>query len=191
MDETLQRVKKFCGLGVVYTGETPYGAQVQIIQTPPYITPAQQAGLSTGDIIQAVRKHGEWLPVTSPSSFSAALSGMEGEEIPLRIVRGVPMPSNRPDYHTRADEKPRWEGVPVESLETTAIRARIYPLLPPGTPEETLEHIPWRSHEELLECLPMSQLPVEESPARRLAELRPDDTPSPAGHPAGTQRSLL
>lgn len=161
----------FCGLGVHYQRMTEFGVQVGLIESTVQ-TPAKQIGMKDGDIIAAVQTHRGWEAMQGYQDFGRLLSGIEGERIPLRILRGYP--SREPDVGSargRGQTHAQAPEVALESLElieAVAIRSRIYPGLPASIDPR---QVPFQSLEEMLECVPMSRLPNEATDMAMLGEL--------------------
>ncbi len=168
----LSSYTKFCGLGVTSEGMTPYGIQVRLIQSS-VPTLAQMAGLRDGDIIQGMWRGDTFMPIRDTRDYFGLLGGLKDEDMPMQIVRGVPLPPSPSAARSRGPTTQRWEGVPVQTFDITARRNIVYPYLPPGVTPDEHALIEWRSPDEFIACMAVGKLEVDDAAETELAELAP------------------
>ncbi len=179
---------KFCGLGVTYVSDTPYGVQIRLLNTGQN-TPAQQVALQDGDILSEVYQNGAWQPVHSMQDFSRLLGGMEGQQMPMRIIRGVPLPADDDDRpHAQADTPPRWENAAHSALEVNPVRGRIHVNAPADLAKEDYWRIPWRNDEDMMACSAVGRLEVDDAHEHQLAQIEPPASPDFSAVPTAPVR---
>ena len=146
---------QFCGIGVVSNGETPYGLQIRLLDTPQE-TPAKKAGLQDGDILFQYRTRDGFRPVGF-NEFMNGIPGMEGSPLDLTILRGVPLYVPSMSEMRSAFEKPNYP--PLESLQVLRVnlrRERIILGLEKDMAVGEDAEIPYRSEWDRDRCTPVA-----------------------------------
>jgi C-terminal processing protease CtpA/Prc len=118
--------ERYCGIGVAAEGMTPEGMQVSVHHG----SPAQLAGLRSGEVISHIFSGKQWRSVESEMDM-ARLIGMEGSEVSLRVLRGG-----------------------SQELEFSFARGTI--VLNAARGAEVAD-IPWTNDEMRFQCSPMAQ----------------------------------
>ncbi|GEM_PF-3358340 len=179
---------RYCGIGVLYvrpmfyTGADgkpiTYGIQIRL--SPSALeTPASRM-LQDGDILTHTYASrlgpfgysAFWNPITSQSDFNN-LTGFAGTELPLKILRGAPLPSTQSFRNKAPVEMPTPDQ--LQPLQFTLTRATIVNYI---TPEELkkidIGSLPWRHPSDKSQCSDVAALdiPTHNLPNALLNEMR-------------------
>jgi hypothetical protein len=158
---TDEEYTRYCGIGTTYMRDTPWGVQIQLLNTA-QDTPAKQAGLQDGDVIAAIiYRNGQRIPARF-NDFMNRVPGMEGSEVTLEIMRGMALPEPEPYYGMRHYEDERADPyvfhTEPQSFTVTLERAYIVPgLSEEDFPLVDVYSLPFQSPQVELGCTAIAQ----------------------------------